>query len=325
MKLKRFILIISMLLLTAALFSGCSENDGYQEDKINIVCTTFPQYDWVRQIIGEENMDKFHLTFLINNKIDLHNYNPSVKDIVKIKKCEVFIYVGGESDDWVNDVLKDANPNMIVINLIEVLGDLVIRDDHDHGHDEDEDEHDGDEDEHGDEHVWLSLKNAKVICAEIAAMLSEVDPDGAQAYEENFEAYAAKLSALDAAYQAAVDAANVKTLVFADRFPFLYLMEDYGLDHFAAFHGCSTETEASLLTIMTLANEVDRRNLKVVMVTESSDKKLANQIIRNTKNKNQKILVLDAIQSVTSKEIKKGTTYLSIMESNLNVLKEALK
>jgi len=322
---KRLILIILALLVPAALFSGCSGGVQGQGGRISIVTTIFPQYDWVRQIIGEENADKFDLTFLINNRVDLHSYNPSVQDIARIKTSDVFIYVGGHSDNWVNDVLRDANPDIIVINLVDIIGDLdlIIYDDHDH--DECDEEHDDDEDYHADEHVWLSLRHAKLICAALAGMLSEIDPDSAQAYQNNLEAYAAKLAALDAEYQAAAAAANVTALVFADRFPFRYLMDDYGLAHYAAFQGCSAETEASFVTVVSLANRINQLGLSAVMVTESSDQSIARTVINNTDGKNQNILVLDALQSVTSADAENGATYLSIMESNLNILKEALK
>jgi len=156
-------------------------------------------------------------------------------------------------------------------------------------------------------------------------MLSEVDPGSAQAYKANYEAYTKQLSALDAEYQAAVASAPTTALVFADRFPFYYLMDDYGLTHYAAFDGCSAETEASFATIISLANRVDQLGLSSIMVTESSNQSIAKTVINETKEKNHQILVLDAMQSVTSADVRDGATYLSIMQSNLAVLKEALK
>lgn len=320
--LKRLVLVVIILFTTTLMLSGCyrSEQDG--SDKISIISTIFPQYDWTRQIIGEENLDRFDLTLLIDSRIDLHSYNPSVQDIARIKTCDVFIYVGGDSDSWVENLLIDANPDMITLNLIDILGNLVKYDDHDH--DECEEEHEHGE-HHVDEHVWLSLRHAARICAAIADALAEVDPANAQVYRNNLESYAAKLSDLDAGYQAVVDAANVTALVFADRFPFIYLMDDYGLEHYAAFQGCSAETEASFITIISLANRLDQIGLDVVMVTESSNQSIARTVIRETKGKNQRILVLDSMQSVNSTDVKSSVTYLSIMESNLAVLKEALK
>jgi len=319
---KKFAFIIFIFVIITALFSSCSENGRRQSGGINIICTIFPQYDWVSQIIGEENADKFNLTLLLDSRVDLHSYNPSVQDMAKIKTCDVFIYVGGHSDDWTRDALSGANPDIITLNLVEILGDLIKYDDHDH--DECDDDH-GDEEYHIDEHVWLSIRHAKIICAEIAGMLSKIDPDNAQAYNKNLEEYILKLSDLDAEYQKAADSAGVKVLVFADRFPFLYLLEDYGIDYYSAFSGCSAETEAGFVTIISLANRINQFGLSAVMVTESSDQSIAKTVIRETNDKNQRILTLDSMQSVTSADVKKGVTYISVAENNLSVLKEALK
>jgi zinc transport system substrate-binding protein len=311
-----------MFLLSAVLFSGCSGIERGHGDRISIVTTIFPSYDWVRQIIGDENTGNFDLTFLINSGVDLHSFDPSVSDIAQIKKSDIFIYVGGHSDSWVNDALKDANPDIVTLNLVEILGDLLelgefgcdpdCDDEHDHG------------ELHADEHVWLSLRHARLICNAIADMLTEIDPDNAQAYQENFEAYAARLSALDIEYQSAVDSANVKALVLADRFPFRHMINDYGLTHYAAFAGCSAASEASFNTIISLAAMVNRLGLNAVIVTESSDQSIARTLIDNTESKNQRILVLDSLQSVTLADVRNGVTYFSIMEDNLAVLKEAL-
>ena len=320
---KKFTAVLLSLLIILAMapgILGCAHKD---DGKIKVVCTIFPQYDWVREIIGNK-ADNVDLSLILNSRADLHSYQPTVDDIVKISSCDLFIYVGGGSDKWVADALKEAsNPDMIVINLMNVIGEAAKAEAIIDGMEEDHDDDQGDEIEY-DEHVWLSLINAKFFCPVIADALSLMDGDNAEKYQNNLYAYMEKLSALDAEYQAAVDAAPVKTLLFGDRFPFRYLVDDYNLDYFAAFPGCSAETEASFETVIFLANKVDELNLKSVMVTESSDKSIAKTIISNTANKNQQILVLDAMQSVTTNDVKNGTTYLSIMESNLNVLKEAL-
>jgi zinc transport system substrate-binding protein len=319
---KKIVFILILLLIPAA---GCTRAEREQSGKISIVCTTFSSYDWTRRIIGGDNSDRFEIYYLINSGIDLHSYNPSVADMARIKTSDVFIHIGGVSDNWVGGALRDANPGMMVLNLIEILGDSVIYDEQgcDHGDDCDED-HDHDHDElYIDEHICLSLRNVMQICAAIADALAGADPENAQQYRDNASAYIAKLSALDAEYSAAADAADVKTLVFADRFPFRYMMDDYGLEYYAAFYGCSAETEASFVTIISLANRIDQLGLDVVMVTESSDQSIARTVIGNTADKNQRILVLDSIKSVTSSAAD-SVTYLSIMESNLEVLKEAL-
>ena len=273
-----------------------------------------------------------------DNGVDLHSYQPTADDIVKISDCDLFIYVGGESDEWVEDALRNAaNRNMKVINLLEVLGDSVKTEEIVEGMQEEEYEHedaeeheheDAEEHEHeeeADEHVWLSLKNAKMLVRVISKALQELDPDSKDIYAANADAYVKKLSALDAEYQTAVDAASNKTILFGDRFPFRYLVDDYGLRYYAAFVGCSAETEAGFETISFLAKRVDEWKLPCVLTIEGAQHKIAETIVRNTTAKNQRVLTMDSMQSTTSKDVKNGTTYLSVMEKNLSVLKEALR
>ena len=240
---------------------------------------------------------------------------------------------------------------MKVINLMETLGDKVKaeevkegmqteeEEEHEHHHDEDAEEdhdheaeeghhhhHHGEEDEvEYDEHVWLSLRFAKILSAEIANALCEKDPSNAASYKANLSAYAAKLDDLDSKYTAAVKAGSKNTILFGDRFPFRYFVEDYGLDYFAAFVGCSAETEASFETVIFLSKKVDELGLNSVLKIESGDGKITRTIVQNTKKKNAKVLTMDSIQSTTQKQANAGTTYLSIMEGNLKVLEEALK
>ena len=302
------------------------------EKHLNIVTTIFPEYDWVREILGD-NAENADLTMLLDNGVDLHSYQPTAQDILKISTCDLFIYVGGESDGWVSDALQEAaNKDMKVIDLLDVLDDAIKEEEivegmeagEEHGDGEDE-EHEEEEGPEYDEHVWLSLRNAKVLCEAITNALTEIDPDHAADYRSNLTSYSEKLDALDAAFQSAVDSASRKTLLFGDRFPFRYLVDDYGLSYYAAFAGCSAETEASFRTITFLADKVDEFNLTSVLTIESSDQKIAQTIIQNTKEKNQNILTLNSMQSVTSNDVAAGTGYLSIMESNLDVLIEALQ
>ena len=332
---KKIIALVLCILTFVGVLSGCGNQT--KSDKIEIVTTIFPEYDWVKEIVGE-NSDRVNITMLIDSGTDLHSYQPTADDIVKVATCDLFIYVGGESDAWVADVLKTANnKDMIVINLLDVLGDKVKEEEikegmesedeeeeEDHDHEGHEHHHDEDEPEY-DEHVWLSLKNAVDLCEYIAGKIKTLDPEKADSYAANTAAYVAKLNALDAKYKAAVDAANVKTLLFGDRFPFRYLVDDYGLDYFAAFVGCSAESEASFETIVFLANKVDELHLKAIMQIESADGKIANTIKNQTQTKDQTVLTLDSMQSVTARDVGNGTTYLGVMESNLEVLKEALK
>lgn len=322
-------LLLALFMLVAAL-AGCGkQNDTNQTDKLSIVTTIFPEYDWVREILGDK-ADNAEITMLLDNGVDLHSYQPTADDIVKISDCDLFIYVGGESDEWVEDALRNAaNRNMKVINLLEVLGDSVKTEEIVEGMQEEEHEHeDVEEHEHeeeADEHVWLSLKNAKMLVRVISKALQELDPNNKDIYAANADAYVKKLSALDAEYQAAVDAASNKTILFGDRFPFRYLVDDYGLRYYAAFVGCSAETEAGFETISFLAKRVDEWKLPCVLTIEGAQHKIAETVVRNTTAKNQRVLTMDSMQSTTSKDVKNGTTYLSVMEKNLSVLKEALR
>lgn len=294
------------LFMIAISFSACGSEKSAQDDKIKVVATIFPAYDWTREIISEDK--NFDLMLLMDKGVDLHSFQPSAEDIRKISDCDVFIYVGGESDEWVGNVLKNAtNKNMVVVNLMEILGDKVLQENHD-GNIE------------NDEHIWLSLKNAQVLCDAITNALSEAAPAQAESLKKNSAAYTEKLAALDQKYRDALTAAQGKTLLFGDRFPFRYMADDYGLKYFAAFAGCSAESEASFQTIKFLAGKVDELNLPCVMTIEGSDKKIAETIIANTAAKNQKILALNSMQGKVD-----GETYLSIMEKNLEVLREALK
>ncbi len=350
--------------------SASSAEPGTEGSTLKIVTTIFPEYDWVKTILGDKagNAD---ITLLLDNGVDLHSYQPTAEDILKISTCDLFIYVGGESDDWVDDALKEAvNENMVVINLLETLGDEVkaeelvegMEHDHDHEHEEgeaEEHEHEeGEAEEHGheegeaeeheheegeeheheegeehdhehelelDEHVWLSLRYAQVICGSITEALKKIDSANGEVYEKNLEAYVEQLAALDREYTEAVEASEVKTLLFGDRFPFRYLTDDYGLDYYAAFAGCSAETEASFETIVFLANKVDELGLSSIMTIEGKDHRIAETIRDNTGTKDQKILTLDSLQSASSSDAESGTDYLSVMKSNLEVLKEALK
>ncbi len=346
--------------------------------KLRIVATVFPQYDWIRNVLGDR-LDQVELTLLQDSGVDLHNFQPSAQDIMKVSSADLFVYIGGVSDNWVDNALSQAvNKDMVAVNLMKELGDAVKADvavegmqetAHAHSHDEPEgmDGHEHEEDEHAhedehaqeageehahedehaheeghdhdhdhehedaehahvhdDEHIWLSLRNAQTLTQLLADRLSRVDPDHATAYQKNAAAYIQKLKELDGEFQAAVDKASQKTLLFADRFPFRYLMEDYGLRYYAAFAGCSAETEASFETVTFLSGKVDELGLKNVLVLEGADKALADTIVGNTKGKDQAVVAFDSMQSVDKNALAQGVSYLGIMEKNLQALKAAL-
>ncbi|MFY9381353.1 MAG: metal ABC transporter substrate-binding protein [Eubacteriales bacterium] len=333
--------ITAVIFISVASFvlSSCSPYVG--SDKLKIVTTIFPPYDWVRVIAGDDA--DIELTLLLDSRVDLHSYQPTAADIIATWECDLFIYVGGTSDAWVEDVLADAGDNLTAINLIKALGDNVVKEEivegmeDGHGHDDKDDgaghgsdadsgtpsDHD---DSEYDEHLWLSLKNATVLCSVIADALADIDPDNASLYKANAAAYISELEALDAAYKAAVDEAAHKTILVCDRFPLRYLAEDYDLDYHAAFPGCSAETEASFETIVFLANKIDELSLPAVLIMDGSGKSLAETIIKSAKTSagNISILTFNSMQNIDSKDIKNGITYLDVMKSNLEVLKKAL-
>lgn len=306
---KKFIVYLLTLLLLFIPLGACTKQPNSEKsDKIKIVSAIFPSYDWVREILGDRVVNA-DLTLLTDSGVDLHSYQPSAQDMITISDCDMLIYVGGESDEWVQDALRaNENPKQIVIDLLQVLGDAR-----------------GETDGEADEHVWLSLKNAKILCTHIADQLAQLDTDGAKAYADNLTVYMEKLEKLDQQYRETTETAGQNKLVFGDRFAFRYLFDDYGLECYAAFDGCSADAEVSFDTIISLADKLDVLKLPVVLVSESSDQALAKAIIDSTTAKNQKILVMNSIQSVTADQIEKGITYLSVMESNLAVLQSALQ
>ena len=498
---KKIFTIFLVLTMVVGLLAGCGKKNAVEKgesdsNKLSVVTTIFPEYDWVREILGDK-AESTDLTMLLSNGVDLHSYQPTADDIVKISDCDLFVHVGGESDGWVESVLKNAdNKNVKVINLLNVLGDSAKTEETVEGMQEAEHAHDhskevstfedhevqdrslsdwegswqsaypfaldgtlddafavmaeegemtadeyktyyqkgyktditnidiagdhitftyengkkagtdykyigyyiqnwstgtkaamyrfeavdrtsgapiyiefndhmiesaaaehfhirmsnesfdaivdpekswptffpadmtGEElcehmeghghahEEETDEHVWLSLKNAKTLVAAIADALQELDPDNKSTYAANAAAYIEKLSALDGAAR--------KTVLFGDRFPFRYLVDDYGLSYYAAFAGCSAESEASFETVSFLAKKVDELGLPCVLTIEGKNHKIAETIVENTAEKNQKMLTMDSMQSTTSEDVANGTTYLSVMEQNLGVLKEAL-
>ncbi len=334
------------LAIAAAALTGCGAGNGSVNtsastaaaadtaapaggEPFSVVCTIFPAYDWTREILGS-HADEAQVTYLLDNGVDLHSYQPTMDDMMKISDCDLFIYVGGESDEWVEDALEDAqNRDMRVISLLDVLGDSakveelkegMQEDDHD---DDDHDEHDHDEEEY-DEHVWLSLRNARIFCAEIERNMEAMDPANAADYRANLEDYTTRLDELDSSFKAVVDGSSARTLIFGDRFPFRYFVDDYGLDYYAAFIGCSAETEASFETVTFLADKVKELDCKTIFILESSDSGIADTII-STSGRSVEIAELNSLQSVSREDIAGGATYISLMQGNCDVLAGALE
>jgi len=314
---KRFSVLLICMIFILTFTAACTPAEK-QSESIKIIAAAFPEYDWTRQIIGDRQDGKeVELMLLADNGVDIHSFQPSAADVAKIIDCDVFIYVGGESDKWVSEVLKNAKEKT-VIRLIDVV-DLLYN--------EDEHEVDGDHSEHDhliDEHIWLSLKNAVKLCDYITDKLCSVIEENAEVYRQNNKSYTDKLKALDAQFTEKVNKNNAKAVVFADRFPFRYLFNDYNIEYYSAFDGCSAETGASFDTPIELAKKVDELGLNNILVLKGSKDTIASVVIKNTKSKNQSVFALEAMQSVTKDQLKNGQNYYDIMENNLNVLGQAL-
>ena len=313
--LTAFVMIFSLAACGGSEETTTNETPAASEEKpLSIVCTTFPIYDWVRNIVGDD--DGVKLTLLLDNGVDLHNFQATADDIVTIHDCDVFVFVGGASDKWVNDVVSEAaNKDLISVDLIKELGDSAKFEEAVEGMEEEEEE-----EEELDEHIWLSLKNAEKLVLAIQSALSEADPDNSSKYEANTKAYIEKLKELDEKYTETVKNAKYDTVLFGDRFPFRYLVDDYGLKYYAAFAGCSAESEASFETVSFLAEKVNELKLPVVLTIENSDGKIAQTIVETSKT-DAKILSVNSMQSVVSVD---ETSYLEIMEGNLDVFTQAL-
>ena len=326
---KKILASVLAASMAAGALCACSLNadtNDNNKDKLSIVTTIFPEYDWVMEVLGD-NPAGAEVTMLLDNGVDLHSFQPTAEDIMTIADCDLFIYVGGESDEWVEDALAESvNEDMVVINLLEVLGDSVVEEEIVEGMEAEEEEEaeEGEEEPEYDEHVWLSLRKPAVIVDAIRNALITVDPANEAVYNDNASSYIDELNALDAEYIDVVDNASCGTLLFGDRFPFRYMTDDYGLNYYAAFVGCSAETEASFETVMFLAGKVDELSLHTIMTIEGTDHSIAETIAENSNVPDIQILTLDSMQSTTSSDAASGTTYLSVMRDNLDVLREAL-
>lgn len=323
---KNFNLFFAGIILLG-IFSGCVKkplNDG----KINVVATIFPVYDWAKNVVGDSS--GVNLELLVKNGVDLHSFQPSAADIIKISTADVLIFVGGESDSWVKDVLKNpANKNISVINLMDLLKNSVKQEEFVEGMTAENTEnsleekinsHNHDEVEY-DEHVWLSVENAKIATAKIAEILCEKDSENAELYTKNKNSYAQQLEQLKNFYNPQNE--KNKTIIVCDRFPFRYMTDELGIKYFAAFAGCSAETEASFETIAFLSKKIQELGVQKVYVSESSDKKIAETVIRNAGQTGKcKIEVLDSMQSVTFEQSKNGKNYIEVMQENYKKLSE---
>lgn len=316
---KKFICLIFSALITVS-FCACGNPTDNGSDELSIVCTAFPQYDYIKNIIGSEK----NLTLLLDDGGDLHNYEPTAQDIISIGSADLFVYIGGVSDEWVEGALQSANSKTLrtiaIMDLVDTYEEEYVagmQHEHSHSHNE---AHSGDH-KNEDEHIWLSLRNSAEITQALCDEICKIDPANAEKYKTNAQNYINKLNSLDKEYESVIESAKRDVLLFADRFPFRYLIEDYNLTYHAAFAGCSSESEASFETMAYLIDKTAELKLPVILTIEGSDGSLAKTVCDET---GAKSATLNSCQSVTAQDIENGTSYINIMKSNLEILQEAL-
>ncbi len=318
---KRIIAFFVSLVLTVSCIAGCSA-PKQAEGKAKIIAAIYPIYDWLSHLT--EGSETTGLSLLADNGTDIHSYQLTADDMMQIQDCDLFVYIGGESDNWAKDVVESMKKNgsrAKAVSLMELMGDKAKEEEHIEGMQEENEE---EEEKTPDEHIWLSLKNARYLCSELTKTLSESYPDDKALYETNAEKYDKALAAMDGLYAKTLSEKKRDTLLFGDRFPFRYLTDDYNLKYYAAFAGCSAETEASFETVAFLASKLDELQLPAVITIDNSDRKIAQTIINTSKSNSAQILTLNSMQSMTADKAKTEGDYLRIMEKNLEVLQQAL-
>ena len=326
---NKFIPSALVLLACAFALAGCGQKNKPADDgRLSVVTTIFPPYDFARAIAG----GKAEITMLLPPGAETHSFEPRPQDIIKIQKSGVFIYTGGESDAWVENILKSMDTSKMKIiamtECVETVEEEIVegmQDDEEegeHARNNENGEDGGGEKPEYDEHVWTSPRNAKAIVRKIADALIEADSVNANAYRQNAGAYIVKLDELDAKFQSVVNGATRKTLVFGDRFPFRYFTDAYGLKYFAAFPGCATETEASAKTVAFLINKVKEEKIPVVFHIELSNKKMAETISEAT---GAKVRLLHSCHNIAKTDFEMGKTCVDLMSANVETLSEALR
>lgn len=310
---KRFISALLILILTTSVvFTGCNDNDSFTDsNKLKIVTSIFPYYDFAKNIAG----DKAEIKLLLSPGSEPHDYEPTPSDIVAIEKCDIFIYNGGESDKWVDSVLETLeNTDVIVLKMMDYVP-LIESDSHHH-----DEAHSDDCD--FDEHIWTSIRNSQVLCEKIKSAMMKQDTTNAELYKSNAENYISQLQSLDNDMIEIAENKKRDTIVFGDRFPMLYFFNDYGLNHKAAFPGCNSETEPSLEVVTELTNYVKDNSIPAVYYLEFSNGNTANLISEGTE---AKALQVSSCHNVTKKDFESGVSYISLMENNISSFKEALQ
>ena len=323
MKLKKIAAFALILVLALSVLSACAPKEAATaEDGLSIVSTVFPSYDFARQITAGTNAT---VTLLLQPGEEVHSFDPTSQDIIRVQSANLFLYVGGENDTWVEGVLGGLDKS---VNTFRMMDYVTLYDEElvEGMQPEEEEatepsaEAEGEEHE-WDEHVWTAPVNAIAIVKAMTAELIAIDPDNAAAYQANSDAYVKQLEALDQSFRDVVDTATRKTVVFADRFPARYFVEEFGLDYYAAFPGCSAETEPSAATVASLIDNVKAESIPVVFYIEMSNQQMANTVAEAT---GAKTMLFHTCHNVTKAEFESGETYLSLMENNVLALKAAL-
>lgn len=322
-----FLLLMFLIIESIACSKKVENNTEVKFNKLakyKVITTIFPYYDIVKNII--KNTENIEVDFLLDTGVDLHSYNPTAQDLTDIAEADLFIFTGGESEGWIELAKKIIKPEKTkFVNLMEILPDILIEEDedeHDHKHNEEEHEHEF------DEHIWLSLVNAGAIIKTINSALCELDIDNKEKYNENTHKYLEEFDKVDQNLKKIIGAKEKKFIVFADRFPFKYMFDDYKIDYLAAFSGCSAESEASFNVIAKLSRAIDVHNLNSVLILEGNNKKIAEAVIKNTeawlKKREIKIYTMDSLQSITRNDVNHNVSYLDIMKGNADILIKAL-
>ena len=315
-----------LALVLAASLTACGHEPPQEDGRLRVVCTLFPYYDFVRQIGG----DAVDVTLLVPAGRETHSFEPTPRDVIRISEADVFIYNGGESEQWVNDILDAAGENIPCVLSMMDAAELYeeeyaegMQGASGHGHDDHDDHDHGAEDTDAayDEHIWTSPVTAMTLCRVIADALCQADPAHAEGYRARLDDYLTELTALDGTFREIVAEGSRSLLVFGDRFPLLYFCREYGLDYRAAFHGCAGDTEPSLSTLKYLIDLVREQQIPVVYTIELSSRKVAEAIAETT---GAQVRTFHSCQTVSRAEFDSGVTYLQLMEANADALREGL-
>lgn len=313
------LILISLLLILSLTFGGCGKSkDSFDvtSEKLKVVTTIFPYYDFVRSIAG----DKAELKLLLSPGNEPHSYDPSPSDIVAVENCDIFIYNGGESDEWVESVLDSIeNKNIHILRMMDYVS-LIEEEEGEEEHSHEGEEHHKEETEY-DEHIWTSLRNSIELVKAVSSQLQNCDETNSSYYEKQTDILINNLKKLDDEFTSVVSNAKRNNIVFGDRFPIIYFVNDYGIDYDCAFPGCSSETEPSISTVKRLIDYTRDESIPVVFYLEFSSGNVARLIAEDS---SAKIMRYSSCHNVTKDEFEQGVTYISLMEQNLYAIKEAL-